>query len=219
MNKRIIMAGATGMVGGLLLQHCLQSEAVVHITSLLRKPSGIKHPKLEEVLLDDFTDLSGLEEAFTNKEVAYFCLGVYTGAVPRATFRKITVDMPVAFAERLKTHSPNARLVLLSGAGADRSEKSRMMFAKDKGAAENRLSDLFPGEFHTVRPGYIYPVERRKAPNFSYQLMRSLYPLVRLMGKNHSIKSTDLAEAIFHIGLHGAPGEVLENREILEQLK
>jgi len=219
MNKRIIMTGATGMAGSLLLQHCLESEEVAHVTSLLRKPSGIDHPKLKEILLDDFTELSGLEQAFTEKDIAYFCLGVYTGSVPRDTFRKITVDMPVAFAEMLRAHSPNARLVLLSGAGADRSEKSRMMFAKDKGVAENRLSALFPGHFHAIRPGYIYPVEPRKAPNFSYQLMRSLYPLIRLMGNNYSIKSTELAKAMFRIGLQGTPEEILENRDILEQLK
>jgi uncharacterized protein YbjT (DUF2867 family) len=216
MAKNIIIAGATGMVGNHVLQYCLKSEEVAKVTSLVRKPSNHPHPKLNEIIVKDFTQLIHLEDVFKDQDVAYFCIGVYTGSVSREVFRAITVDMPVAFGQMLKAHSPAVRYVLLSGAGADRTEKSNMMFAKDKGTAENKLSAMGLGAFHTFRPGYIYPVEKRKEPNLSYAIMRNMYPLLRMLGKKYSIKSTELAMAMFKVGLHGAEHEVLENDAILE---
>tara|TARA_R110002094_G_scaffold8828_2_gene18381 strand:- start:559 stop:891 length:333 start_codon:yes stop_codon:yes gene_type:complete len=108
----------------------------------------------------------------------------------------------------------------LSGAGADRSEKSKMMFAKDKGRAENLLQKLELGEFISFRPAYIYPVAARKEPNFTYRLSRFLYkPLISKLGKNMSIKSTSLADSMFKVGLNGSEKGILENKDILEILE
>ncbi|MBV6653973.1 MAG: hypothetical protein KI786_09480 [Mameliella sp.] len=219
MSKKVILTGGTGMTGSLVQQLCLEYPEIQSVISLVRRPSGVNHPKLKEVLVEDFTALRHLESEFSDVDAGYFCLGVYTGAVTRDRFREITVDMPVAFARQLTALSPNARMVLLSGAGADRTEQSRMMFAKDKGVAENQLSSLLKDRFFAIRPGYIYPVTPRKEPGFSYSLMRRLYPLLKLMGPKYSIKSTELAEGIFKAGLNGAPKEILENDEILDTLK
>ncbi len=141
------------MVGGHLLEFCLQSEEVTEVISIVRRSSGFQHEKLQELIVADLTEYTPDEAIFSNVEAAYFCIGVYTGAVPRDTFRKITVDIPVAFAKNLHQYSPQARFCLLSGQGADRTEKSRLMFAKDKGAAENQLSTIGFKGFHTFRPG------------------------------------------------------------------
>ena len=92
------------------------------------------------------------------------------------------------------------------------------MFAKDKGAIEKRLSAIGFAAFHAFRPGYIYPVTPREEPNFSYRVSRWLFPVIRLLGSNVSIKSTELAQSMFNVRLYGADMEVLENSKILEQL-
>ena len=97
--------------------------------------------------------------------------------------------------------------------------KSRMMFARNKGIIENRLSSMGFGAFYAFRPGYIYPVTRRQEPNVSYRIMRLLYPLIKFLGRNSTITSTELAGAMFRVGLEGHHTEILENRDILEVYK
>ena len=213
--KNVIIAGASGMVGKLILENCLHSAEVERVTTLVRRKSNNQHPKLIEVVVDNFSDYTSQAYLFKNIDAAFFCIGVYTGQVPDNQFKAITVDYAVALAKALKAKSPNANFCLLSGAGADRSEKSRTSFARYKGMAENQISALGLN-FYTFRPGYIYPVTARKEPNIMYRIMRMLYPLIRLGGSNSSIKSTELASALFNVGLNGAKKEVLENRDILE---
>ena len=216
---KVIIAGSTGMVGSLILKKCIESDAIDSITVLLRKPSNqTPTAKVNEVVIEDFTNYINHFDKFTNVDIAFFCIGAYTGQVEDELFKKITVDYAVEFAKMVKNSNPNARLCLLSGAGADRTEKSRTAFAKYKGMAENQISQLGL-QFHTFRPSYIYPVTPRKEPNFIYKITRQLYPLIKLFGKNMSIKSNELAQAMFYVGLNGAKNEVLENKDILEYVR
>lgn len=214
MSKRILIAGASGMVGGGILELALQSSQVAEVISLVRKKSGRVHEKLQEHVVPDFTSMEEHGELFEGVDVGHFCIGVYTGQVPDDLFKTITVDYAVAFAKMLKSRSPNARMCLLSGSGADRSEKSRTSFARYKGMAENRIVEM-GGTFHSLRPGYIYPVVSRKEPNLMYRISRALYPLLKLMGPKYSVPSTDLSKAMFLVGLHGHKLEILENPDIL----
>lgn len=113
--KEIIITGASGMVGGIVLRECLDSPEIGKVVSLVRRASGISHAKLAEIMVDDFCDYSTHEEHFKGIDIAYFCIGVYTGAVPRDEFRKITVDYTKAFADTLKKNSPQASFCFLSG--------------------------------------------------------------------------------------------------------
>lgn len=212
--NNVIITGATGMIGSLVLEKSLESNEISKVTSLVRRPSGQTHPKLIEVVIDDFMELDEDAEYFSSVDIVYYCLGVYTGAVDRNLFRKITVDYPVHLAKVLQNKSPDLRFCLLSGAGADRSERSRLMFAKDKGIIENRLSSMGFKSFHAFRPGYIYPVEKRDEPNLSYTIMRYLYPVIKLFGSNASISSTELAQAMFKVGIQGQDKEIFENRDL-----
>ncbi len=206
------------MIGKYVLQHCLQAKDVQEVISITRRNCGITHEKLTEVKPFSFLDYSGLENHFKNIDSAYFCIGVYTGAVPDAQFKEITVDYTIAFADQLKQHSPQANFCFLSGAGADQTEKSRTSFARYKGMAENHLTRLNFGHLHIFRPGYIYPVENRKEPNMMYRISRSLYPVLKLMGNKYSIKSTELGMAIFKAGMEPANKSILENQDILKTL-
>jgi len=202
------------MVGGLVLKQCLNSTEINEVVSLVRKPTGQLHQKLSEVVIEDFTDYTTQATSFEGVSAAFFCIGVYTGEVADDVFKKLTVDYAVAFAAAVEKNSPGARFCLLSGAGADRTEKSRTSFARYKGMAENQI-DAMDLALHSFRPGYIYPVTPRKEPNLMYRVSRALYPLIKLFGENYSIKSTELAEVMFLVGMNGADKTVLENRDIL----
>src|SRR5258706_10567323 len=137
--KRLVIVGATGMVGGYALRYAVDPPAVGAATAIGRTPTGLAHPKLQEVLHQDFSDCSALAGALSDQDAAVFCLGAYTGAVPDAELRRITVDYAVEFARVLSTSSTNATFVFLSGGGADPSGRSRMAFARYKGEAEKGL--------------------------------------------------------------------------------
>lgn len=217
--KKVLIAGASGMVGSLLLQHCIEDASIGTIISLVRKSSSAIHPKVKEILINDFSDYSNCENDFKGVDFLFFCIGVYTGAVGRPQFRKITVDYPVTLGKAVLSQSPQAHFCLLSGSGADRTEKSKMMFAKDKGAAENQLNALGFAQFYTFRPGYIYPVTPREEPNFTYRLARWLYPIMKAMGPSASITSEELAKAIFFIGQSKQDQEIFENKDMIEWLQ
>ncbi|HXB62173.1 MAG TPA: hypothetical protein VNU94_04900 [Acidobacteriaceae bacterium] len=216
-QTRLVLVGASGMVGGYALRYALDDPAVGSVTSIGRRKLGISHPKLTEILHEDFSDCSALAQTLTGQDAAVFCLGAYTGAVPDAVLRTITVDYTVEFARVLHGSSPGAAFSFLSGSGADPSGKSRIAFARYKGEAENALLAAGFPRVYLFRPAYIYPVEPRKEPNFSYRLLRAVYPAFRLLFPNQVIPADDLARAMVNVvvsktGQRGGP--VLENRDI-----
>jgi uncharacterized protein YbjT (DUF2867 family) len=218
-RKRLVIVGATGMVGGYALRYALDHPAVGGVTAIGRKPTGLTHPKLNEVLHQEFADCSALAGALSGQDAAVFCLGVYTGAVPDAELRRITVDYTIEFARVLRASSPNATFAFLSGSGADPTGRSRMAFARYKGEAEHALSAAGFPHLYMFRPAYIYPVQPRREPNISYRLLRAIYPAFRVLFPNQVIRADDLARAMVDAAVHGVGNAqhavVLENRDIL----
>jgi len=205
------------MVGGIALRESLRHPDIAKVTVVGRRATGVKVTNLHEIVHDDYVDYSEINEALKAQDVALFCIGAYTGAVPDDEFRKITVDYTVAFARALHERSPQAAFCFLSGAGADQTERSRVAFARYKGAAENALLRVGFPRLHIFRPGYIYPVTPRDEPNVTYRITRSLYPVLRRVYPNIGIASDDLARAMVDAGLHGTgthAAPVLENRDI-----
>jgi uncharacterized protein YbjT (DUF2867 family) len=216
-QKRVVIVGGSGMVGGYALRYALDHPAVGSVTAVGRKKLGISHVKLREVLHQDFADCSALTQALSRQDATIFCLGAYTGAVPDAEFRKITVDYPAEFARVLRGSSSGASFSFLSGKGADPTGRSRIPFARYKGEAENALlAARFP-HLYIFRPAYIYPVEPRKEPNFSYRLLRRIYPVFRMLLPNQVIRADDLARGMVDVvvsGTENVPSWILENRDI-----
>jgi uncharacterized protein YbjT (DUF2867 family) len=216
-QKRLVIVGATGMVGGYALRYALENSAVGNVTSIARRKVGISHPKLKDVLHPDFADCSALADTLSGQDAAVFCLGTYTGAVADAEFRRITVDYTIEFARVLRGSSPGATFSFLSGKGADPTGRSRIPFARYKGEAENALLAAGFPHVYIFRPAYIYPVEPRKEPNLSYRLLRAMYPVFRVLFPNQVIRADDLARAMVDVvvsedGQCGGP--VFENRDI-----
>jgi nucleoside-diphosphate-sugar epimerase len=213
--KNVIITGSNGMIGSLVLQYCLERDDVARATSITRKTLGITHPKLVEVIHQDFVDFSLIPFSLSNHDICFFCIGVYTGQVPKEEFRRITVDFTRSFATALKQNSPDVAFCFLSGQGADLSEKSKLMFARDKGVAENILINLHFKQLSIFRPGYIYPVTPRKEPNLLYSIFRRLYkPVLSKLFPKQSITSVEVAKAMVHAGFGAGDKTIYENEDI-----
>ena len=216
-EMQLTIVGASGMVGGYALRRALEDTAVVRVTSIGRKKSGSSNPKLKEVIHRDFSDCSALAEALSGQDALVFCLGTYTGAVSDAELRTITVDYTLELARVLRKSSPEAVFSFLSGSGADPTGQSRLSFARYKGEAEKALLAAGFPRVDIFRPAYIYPVEPRKEPSFSYRLLRAVYPAFRFLFPNQVIRADDLAQVMVEAALHGTregTGPVFENRDI-----
>jgi uncharacterized protein YbjT (DUF2867 family) len=220
-QKRLVIVGATGMVGGYALRYALKDAAVGSVTAIVRRKLGISHPKLQETLHRDFADCSSLSPALSGQDTAVFCLGVYTGAVSDTELRRVTVDYMIEFARVLRGSSPNAAFSFLSGSGADPTGRSRIAFARYKGEAENALLAAGFPSVYLFRPAYIYPVEPREEPNFSYRLLRAIYPAFRFLFPNQVIRADDLARAMVDVAVQGSDrgAKVFENRDIRAMVK
>ena len=216
-QTRLVIVGATGMVGGYALRYALEHPAVKSATAIVRRKLDISHPKLNQVVQRDFADCSALAEALSGQDGAVFCLGAYTGAVSDAELRTVTVDYPIEFARVLHASSPGAAFSFLSGSGADPAGRSRMPFARYKGEAEKALLAAGFSRLYIFRPAYMYPVEPRKEPNFSYRLLRTIYPAFRVLFPNQVIRADDLARAMVDVAVRGTRERqslILENRDI-----
>jgi uncharacterized protein YbjT (DUF2867 family) len=152
-NKRLVIVGATGMVGGYALRYALDNPAVGIVTAIGRRKLGFSHHKLREILHQDFADCSALGGALSDQDAAAFCLGTYTGAVPDVELRKVTVDYTVAFAQALCAASPAAALSFLSGSGADATKPAGFRAVQGRGRERSTRSGSpsglhFPAGLH-----------------------------------------------------------------------
>ena len=216
-EKRLVIVGATGMVGGYALRYALKHPAVKLATVIVRRKLNISDPKLNEIVHRDFADCSALAEALPGQDAAIFCLGAYTGSVSDAQLRTITVDYTIEFARVFRRSSPEAAFSFLSGKGADPSGRSRLAFARYKGEAEKALLDTGFPRIYILRPAYIYPVEPRKEPNLSYRLTRAIYPALRALFPNQVIRADDLARTMVDVALQKSAEretQVFENSDI-----
>jgi uncharacterized protein YbjT (DUF2867 family) len=214
-KKRLVIVGATGMVGGYALRYALEYPTVISVTAVGRRPLGISHPKLNEVIHQNFSDCSALAKPLSGLNASIFCLGAYTGAVSETQLREVTVDYPIEFARVLHLSSPGSAFSFLSGSGADPSGRSRMAFARYKGEAETALLKTGFPHVYIFRPAYIYPVEPRKEPNLGYRVLRAVYPVFRTLFPSQVIPADDLARAMVDVVMsQNERGPVFENSEI-----
>ena len=221
-QNRLVIVGATGMVGGYALRYALDNSEVKSVTSIGRKKLDISHPKLEQVLHQNFADCSALANVLSNQDAVVYCLGTYTGSVSDDQLRVITADYAIEFARVFRDSSPDAAFSFLSGSGADPTGRSRLAFARYKGQAEKALLTAGFPHVYLFRPAYIYPAQPRQEPNFSYRLIRALYPVFRLLFPNQVIRADDLGWAMVDVVLRQTQerqGLVFENRDIRAMVK
>ena len=216
-QMRLVIVGATGMVGGYALRYALAHPDVELVTTIGRRKTGVLHSKLNEVVHQDFADCSALAGVLARQDAVVFCLGTYTGSVSDAELRTITAGYTIEFARVLHTSSPTAGFSFLSGSGADPTGRSRMAFARSKGEAEKALLAYGFPCVYIFRPAYIYPVLPRKEPNSSYRLLHAIYPVFRVLFPNQVIRADDLARAMVDVVVRVGQEQrslVFENRDI-----
>ena len=179
---RVILFGATGMVGAGVLQSCLDDVAVTAVLVVVRSPTGRQHPKLKELLHQDFFDYSGILDQLAGYNACLFTLGVTSAGMNEADYTRITYDLTLATAEAVLKASPGSSFVYVSGQGTDSTEKGPIMWARVKGRIENKLLAM---DFHPAvmaRPGGIQPlpgvVSKTRWYRLFYAVMNPLFPLM-----------------------------------------
>jgi uncharacterized protein YbjT (DUF2867 family) len=209
---KVIITGATGMVGEGVMLECLSNSAVERVLAVARRPSGHTHPKLEECLVRDFRDLASVEPRLSGYDACFYCAGVSSVGLGEAEYTALTYETPLAFATALARLNPNMVLVHVSGASTDSSERGPVMWARIKGKAENALSRLpFRAVYH-FRPGLMKPVAGQKNLKRLYRALLVFYPLMKLFMSALSLHT--VGRAMIRCVQSGAPKSVLEVADI-----
>jgi uncharacterized protein YbjT (DUF2867 family) len=217
---KVILFGATGMVGQGVLQECLRSPEVESILSIGRRATGQPRPKLREIAHQDFTDFSAIEGDLSGYEACFFCLGVSSLGLKEADYRQVTYDFALAAARTLARLNPQMTFIYASGTGTDSSEHGATMWARVKGQTENAIFQLPFKMSYAFRPAYIQPLNGvvAKAPWLKalYTVMGPLYPLWKALFPKYVTTTAQVGRAMIHVAREGAPKRVLENRDINE---
>ena len=215
MKIRVIIAGATGMVGEGVLHECLQHEAVENILVINRKTCGVANPKLKEIIHADFFDFSGIEDQLTGYNACFFCLGVSSIGMKEPEYYKLPYSLTMNVAEVLARQNKDMTFCYISGASTDSSEKGKVMWARVKGKTENDVMKLPFKQAYNFRPGYMQPTNGLKNTLGFYKFVSWLYPLLRrLMPKSVSTLK-ELGLAIIEATNKGYPKNILEVKDIV----
>ena len=212
---KVIVTGATGMVGEGVLLECLENPAVERVLSVSRRPSGHAHPKLTECLVPSFRELAGIEAQLTGYDACFYCAGVSSLGMTEAEYAAITYDTALHFAEALARLDPGLVLVHVSGAHTDSSEQGKVMWARVKGKAENALARLPFKAVYNFRPSLMKPAPGQKNIKRSYRVALVLYPLLSLFFPAIPLRQVGLA--MINCVRFGAPTGVLEAKDIKER--
>jgi uncharacterized protein YbjT (DUF2867 family) len=215
---KVLLFGATGMIGQGVLREGLLDPGVTELRAIVRRPSGQTHPKLKEILHEDFLDFSAIEGELSGLDACCFCLGVSSTGLDEAAYRRITFDLTLAAARTLARLNPQMTFSYVSGAGTDSTERGRIMWARVKGRTENALLRLPFKAVYLFRPGLIQPLHgiTSSTPLYRriYRLLGPVFPLLRRFLPDSFTTTEQLGKAMLQAGLKGAPKTILENRDI-----
>jgi uncharacterized protein YbjT (DUF2867 family) len=214
---KVIIFGATGMVGSGVLLECLADPRVDAVLTVGRSRVPIQHPKLRELMRADFFNYDDVRAELTGYDACFFCLGVSSTGMSEAEYRRVSLDLTVAVAETLAAVNPGSTFCFVSGEGADSTEKGRIMWARVKGRAENLLLRM-PLEVFVFRPGFIQPLKGVRSKTALYQgfysLTTPLFPLLRRLFARHITTTVNMGRAMINAAGKGYTKRILENPDI-----
>jgi len=214
MKIKAIITGATGMVGEGVLHECLLHPEVESVLVINRKPCGVKHNKLKEIIHKDFFDLSDIEDKLAGYNACYFCAGVSSLGKNEDEYKKITYGLTINFAETVLRTNPEMIFCYVSGVGTDSSEKGKPMWARVKGKTENDLLKLPFKDAYMFRPGYINPIKGLKNTYTIYKVFTPLYPVIKLFFSKYIITLKQLGIAMINVTLRGSKIKILNCPDI-----
>ena len=216
---RAIITGTTGMVGEGVLHECLLHPEVEAVLIINRKPSGLSHPKLTEIIHADFYDLSAIENRLAGYNACFFCLGVSSVGMSEPEYYKVTHTLTLNVATVLSKQNPDMTFCYISGAGTDSTEKGRSMWGRVKGKIENDLLKLPFKQVFNVRPGFIKPTKGLKNTLKMYRYILWLFPIGRALYPGGFCTLQELGLAMIHTVNKGYEKQILEGKDIIELAK
>ena len=214
---RVVLFGATGMVGAGVLRECLVEPSVVAVLVVGRRTCGVTHAKLRELLRRDFFDYSDVSADLAFHDACFFCLGVSAAGMNEADYYRLTYALTMATAKAVSTQSPHVTFCYVSGEGTDSTEAGRLMWARVKGKTENSLLAM-PLNAFMFRPGYIQPLKGVRSPRRRYRALHAvlgpLYPLMRRFLPTHVTTTENVGRAMIRAARDGYSKPLLENPDI-----
>jgi uncharacterized protein YbjT (DUF2867 family) len=214
---KVVLFGASGMVGAGVLIECLKNDAVDDVLTVGRSRIDRQHPKLQQLIHSDFFNYESIREALAGRDACFFCLGVSSAGMSEAAYRRLTFDLTLAAAETLADLNPGMTFCYVSGEGTDSTEKGRLMWARVKGQTENRLLAM-PLNAFMFRPGYIQPLDGVRSKTMIYQALYTVlapaYPLLRAIAPRHVTTTRNVGRAMIRVAERGDSKRILENSDI-----
>jgi hypothetical protein len=211
---KVILFGATGMVGQGVLRECLLDDAIDEVVAISRSSLDRKHAKLRELIRADMFDFGGVAVELQAYDACFFCLGVSSAGMSETEYTHLTFDLTLGWARALATINPAMTFIYVSGAGTG----GKAMWAQVKGRTENELMALFPSAY-MFRIGAVRArhgeVSKTRWTRIIYSMFRPLWPVVRLLAPGVMITTEELGRAMICVASEGAPKRLLENRDLL----
>lgn len=215
---RVMIFGASGMVGQGVLRECLLDSGVDQVLSVGRSASGSTHQKLSDIVLADVTHLDRIADALRGYDACFFCLGVSSAGMSEERYTALTYDLTLAVARALVAINPAMRFIYITGAGTDSSERGRSMWARVKGRTENALLALPFKSAHMLRPAIIQPMHgiRSKTALYrlAYVLLAPVMPIFKRLFPGYFTTSEQMGRAMIHLARHGSAKRILETVDI-----
>jgi uncharacterized protein YbjT (DUF2867 family) len=216
-SMKVLVFGATGMVGRGVLLECLRDSGVDLVVTLGRTATGILDGKLREIVHHDLADYTAMDESLSGFDACFFCLGVTSAGMKESAYERITYGYTIAAAEMLSRLNPGMRFIYVSGSGTDSTEKGRVMWARVKGRTENALLRL-PLQAYMFRPGFIEPMDgiQSRTPLYQrfYAVTRPLFPLLRRVFPNQVLTTRQIGRAMLNVARRGYSKRILEAPDI-----
>lgn len=217
---KVIITGATGMVGKGVLLECLDHADIDKVLLINRRSIGLTHPKLVEVIHKDFSDYSKITDTLSGYHAAYLCMGVSAAGLDETKYTDITYLYTINLAQTLYKLNPNMTITYVSGEGTDSSEKGRTMWARVKGKTENDLLKMGFKQTFMFRPGAIIPLRGIKSGTklyqFFYDYFMWLIKFIKLLAPNSVVNTTQLGLAMINVAMKGYEKTVLRPKDILK---
>ena len=215
---KVLLLGATGMIGQGVLRECLLDVGVTRVVTLGRTATGQTHPKLSEIVHDDLLDLSAIEEHLRGLDACFYCLGVSAAGLSEAEYARVNYDMTLSVAKALVRNAPGLTFVYVSGAGTDSTGRGRTMWARVKGRTENALLRLPFRSAYMLRPGVIVPLHGVKSKTRLYRAFYTMFgpvlPVLRKMFPRSIITTEQMGQAMIRLARSGYPKQVLEAADL-----
>jgi len=213
-KMKILVTGATGMAGSELLRQAIEDENIQEIIALVRRPLEITHPKISTIIHHDFLNYDAVKDQFKDCDACIWCLGISQLQVSKQQYAVITYDYTIAAAKAMLDANPTIHFVFLSGHGADRSEKSSVLFARLKGKTENALLQLNFKKLTIARPDAIWPKHKNKNAPLAYKLAIPFFPLIERFTPRKIIGSVQLANALLQLVKNPGEKNTYENPDL-----